>query len=324
MSTTAEGANGSAAAGGSEHTGETPPGPHRFSAGEWIAVGKRTFKEFLSDECMDLAKQIAYSSLLAFFPAVLFLVGLLGLIDAFDDVESFLAPVAPGAVLDTLDEVQKTAGGDQEGEAALTFVIGGVGAIWAASGAMSAVVKAVNRAYDRQETRPFWKLRLTSIALVLLTGAAAIGLLVLIIFGGPLGEAIADRANLGGAFELIWNILRWPLAFLGVLFFFAAVFYLAPYLRPRNWRWVSPGSLVGGALWLALSGLFALYTSFFGSYDKTYGTLASGIILLLWLNYSAFALLFGAELNAELDRQAEIRSAGGPHAGLMKPSRRAS
>ena len=116
--------------------------------------------------------------------------------------------------------------------------------------------------------------------------------------------------------------MRWPLAFCAVLVFFALVYYLAPNVDQRSWKWVTPGSLVGAILWLVLSGLFSVYTSFSSSYDKTYGSLAGGIILLLWLNYSAFALLFGAELNSELDRQAEIRASGGPNAGLTKPSRR--
>ena len=107
-----------------------------------------------------------------------------------------------------------------------------------------------------------------------------------------------------------------------MLLFFALVYYLAPNESQRSWHWVSPGSIVGGLGWLALSGLFALYTSFAGSYNETYGSIAGGIVLLLWLNYSAFALLFGAELNAELDRQADIRAAGGPNAGLVKPARR--
>ena len=158
--------------------------------------------------------------------------------------------------------------------------------------------------------------------LVALTGLVTAALFLLIVFGGPLGAAIADKAGLGGAFELVWGIVRWPLAFVAILLFFALVYYLAPNEDQRSWKWVTPGSLVGAILWLVLSGLFSVYTSFSSSYDKTYGSLAGGIILLLWLNYSAMALLFGAELNAELDRQAEIRAAGGPRAGLVKPSRR--
>ena len=126
---------------------------------------------------------------------------------------------------------------------------------------MNAVIKSVNRAYDRVETRPFWKMRIVAIVLVCLTGLVLAGLLLLIVFGGPLGTAIADQAGLGGAFELVWTMLRWPLAFVAILLFFALVYYLAPNLDHRSWVWLTPGSLVGAVAWLVLSGLFALYTS---------------------------------------------------------------
>lgn len=190
-------------------------------------VFKRAFKEFLADDCMGLAQQIAFSSLLAFFPAMILLIGLLGLIGAYDDLKEFLGVVAPGAVIEAIDIAQESAAG-QDTATSFAVLFGGFGAIWAASG---------------------------------------------------------DQ---------------------------------------RAWKWVTPGSIVGAVLWLALSGLFALYTSFSDSYDKTYGSLAGGIILLLWLNYSAFALLFGAELNSELDRQADIRTGGGDKAGLVRPARRSA
>ncbi len=270
---------------------------------------------------MGLSAQVAFSSLLAFFPAVVFLVGLLDLISAYDALKEFLTPVAPGDVLDTIDRLQADT---SKSTSVVAFIVGAAGAIWAASGAMNAVIKAVNRAYDRVETRPFWKTRLIGVVLVVLMGLVLAGLLLLIVFGGPLGTAIADKAGLGGAFELVWSVLRWPIAFVAILMFFSLVYYLAPNLDVRSWEWLTPGALVGSVMWLVLSGLFALYTSFSDSYSKTYGTLASGIVLLLWLNYSAFALLFGAELNSELDREAEIRAAGGDKAGLVKPSRRAT
>ena len=301
-------------------SGTAPESPARLSLGDWIVVFKRAFKQFVADDCMGLAQQVAYSSLLAFFPAVIFLVGLFGLIDIYDDLREFLGVIAPSAVLDALDVAEESAAG-QSG-AALAVIIGAFGAVWAASGAMGSIIKAVNRAYDRTETRPFWKVRLIAIVLVALTGLVTAGVFILIVFGGPVGEAIADQANLGSAFALLWAILRWPIAFLAVLLFFALVYYLAPDVEHRSWKWISPGSIVGGILWLALSGLFALYTTFAGSYDKTYGSLAGAIVLLLWLNYSAFAILFGAELNSELDRQADIRASGGERAGLTRPSRR--
>jgi len=299
--------------------GHAPASPWRLSAREWADVFKRSFQSFLADDAMGMSAQVAFSSLLAFFPAMVFLVGLLDLVGAYETLREFLAPVAPGAVLDTIDTLQQDT---SKSTSVVAFIVGAAAATWAASGAMNAVIKAVNRAYDRVETRPFWKTRIVAILLVALTGLVLAGLLLLIVFGGPLGTAIAEKAHLGGAFELVWTILRWPIAFVAILLFFALVYYLAPNLDVRNWTWLTPGSLVGSLMWLALSGLFALYTSFSDSYSKTYGALASGIVLLLWLNYSAFALLFGAELNSELDRQAEIHAAGGPDAGLVKPSRR--
>jgi membrane protein len=299
--------------------GRLPSSPARLSLADWRASFSSAFKEFLADDCMGLSQQIAYSSLLAFFPAVIFLIGLLGLIDAYDTLREFLAPIAPGDVLDTIDRLQQDSTG---ATASIAFVVGAAGAVWVASGAMGSVIKAVNRAYDVVETRPFWRTRLTALVLVGLTGLVTAGLFLLIVFGGPLGTAIADYAGLGGAFEVAWGVLRWPLAFTAILLFFAIVYYLAPNRTQRSWQWITPGSVAGSIGWLVLSGLFALYTSFSDSYSRTYGALASGIVLLLWLNYSAFALLFGAELNSELDRRAEIRAAGGPDAGLTKPSRR--
>jgi membrane protein len=268
---------------------------------------------------MGLAQQVAYSSLLAFFPAVVALIGLLDLINAYDQLQSFLNPVAPKAVTDLIQQFQQDTGG---GGSVVALLVGTFGAVWAASGAMGSIVKAVNRAYDRIETRPFWRVRLIAIILVVATGLVTAGMLLLIVLGGTLGDAIAKKTVLGTGFLWVWNILRWPLAFCVVLALFALIYYLAPNQDQRDWKWITPGSLIGGLMWIALSGLFALYTSFSNSYTKTYGSLAGGIVLLLWLNYTAWSILFGAELNSELDRQADIHAAGGEHAGLIKPARR--
>jgi len=296
-----------------------PSSPEKLSLAQWFAAFKHSFTAFLKDDCTGLAQQIAYSSLLAFFPAVAFLVGALGLFHLFGDVKTLLDPIAPGGVIKFVTGLQKDSKG---GTSAAAFLIGFFGAVWAASGAMTSVIKAVNRAYERQETRPFWKVRGIAILLVVTSGITTAGIFLLIIVGGSLGDAIAKKAGLGGAFQLIWGIARWPVVFCAILLFFGLVYNLAPNKEQRSWKWITPGSIVGGLLWLLLSGLFALYVTFAGNYTKTYGTIASGVILLLWLNYSAFALLFGAELNAELDRQADIRAAGGENAGLVRLARR--
>jgi membrane protein len=304
--------------------GRVPAGPPQLSLREWLDVLKRAGKQFLKDDCMGLAQQVAYSALLAFLPSVILLIGLLGLFGpgAFNSIERFVGSVAPHGVTQMIQLAKDDAAHSKSGSA-IAFVVGTFAAVWAASGAMGSVIKAVNKAYDRIETRPFWKTRLTAIVLVIATGLATAGMFLLIVFGGDLGDAIVRRTGLGGSFKLVWNIARWPIAFAAVLLFFALVYYLAPDTKQRSWRWVSPGSLVGSVLWIALSGLFALYTSFSSSYARTYGSIAGAIVLLLWLNYSAWAILFGAELNAELDRQADIHAAGGPQAGLVKPARRA-
>jgi membrane protein len=299
--------------------GHAPRKPGRLSRGEWVTVLKRTVKAFLSDNCMGLSQQIAYSSLLAFFPAVVALVGLLDLLNAYPTLQSFLNPVAPKSVTDLISTFQQDSGGSGS---AIALVVGVFGAVWAASGAMGTIVHSVNIAYERLETRPFWKVRIISIVLVVAFGIVTAGMLLLIVVGGTLGDAISHHAHAGGAFIWVWNLLRWPIAFIAVLLLFALIYYLAPNQDQRSWRWVSPGSVLGALTWIALSGLFALYTAFSNSYTKTYGTLAGGIVLLLWLNYTAWAVLFGAELNAELDRQADIHAAGGEHAGLTKPARR--
>ncbi len=299
--------------------GRAPSGPEHLSRGDWIAAFKRTFKQFMADDCMGLSQQIAYSSLLAFFPAMVFLVAVLGLIGAYDELQAFLDPVAPQAVTDIIEQLQQDSA---KGASAVAAALGAFGAVWAGSGAMGSIVKAVNRAYDRLETRPIWKVRVISLVLVLATGLVLAGMLLMIVLGGKVGDAIASKAHLSGAFTVFWDVFRWPVAFVAILLLFALIYYLAPNADQRSWKWMTPGAFVGGVMWLALSGLFALYTSLSGSYSKTYGALAGAIVLLLWLNYSAWAVLFGAELNAELDRQADIRAAGGEKAGLIKPVRR--
>jgi len=271
----------------------------RLRAGDWLAALKSSGKEFLADDCMGLSQQVAFSSLLAFFPAMIFLIALLDLVGAYDSLQKFLAPVAPQSVTNIIDQLQRDTGS----ASVVLLALGIFGALWAGSGAMSSVVKAVNRAYDQEETRPIWRVRLISLVLLLASATVLAGILLLIILGGKLGDAIAAKGNFGGAFTWFWNIARWPLAFTVVLLLFALIYYLGPNVHDRRWRWISPGSIVGSLMWLVLSGLFALYTSFSSSYSRTYGSLAGGIVLLLWLNYSAWAVLYGAELNSELDRR---------------------
>ena len=171
--------------------GRVPSSPEKLSLAEWVAAFKRTFTAFMKDDCMGLSQQVAFSSMLAFFPAVAFLLGLVGLFHLYDDVKRFLDPIAPSGVISFVTGLQKDSKG---GTSATAFVVGLFGAVWAASGAMGSVIKAVNRAYDRQETRPFWKVRGIAIILVVTSGITTAGIFLLVIVGGSLGAEPDDQA----------------------------------------------------------------------------------------------------------------------------------
>jgi membrane protein len=276
----------------------------RLSLRGWVDIFKKAGKSFIADDCIGLSQQVAFSALLAFLPTVILVIGVLGLFGPgpFNSLEHFIGSVAPKSVVDIIDLAKEDAAHNKSGSA-LALALAVVLAFWAATGAMSSVVKAVNRAYEYVETRPVWKVRLISLGLVLATGLVLVGTFLLIIFGGNLGDAIARRTPLDGGFKVFWNIARWPVAFVAVLLFLELIYYVAPNRESRTWRWLTPGAIVGSLAWLGLSGLFALYTSYSSSYNRTYGSLAGGIILVLWLYYSAWAILFGAELNSQVDRR---------------------
>ena len=161
----------------------------------------------------------------------------------------------------------------------------------------------MNRAYGLDESRPFWKLRLIAVLLVVMTALTTTATLVLVVFGAPLGEAIANKAHLGTVWDISWAILRWPVTLTAALTFFALVYYLAPNTNDAHVEMDHAGRGRRSLLWLALSGLFAVYATFSGSYSRTYGALAAGVILLLWLNYTAWSILYGAELNDQFKKQ---------------------
>ena len=200
-------------------TEPAPTSPYRLSLGSWGSALKSTVKEFLADDCLGLAQQIAFSSLLAFFPSVILVVGLLGLLGsgAYDSLIHLLGSVAPKGVLDAID-LAKQSSADNHAGSAIALAIGVVGALWAASGATASIVKAVNRASDLEESRPFWKVRLLALGARRCSPASSPRFVfVLIVFGGPLGDAVAKRADLGSEFTVLWDILRWPIAFAGIL-----------------------------------------------------------------------------------------------------------
>lgn len=288
---------------------------------DWRAVFVRSVKEFLDDNGTMLASALAYSTFFA-IPAVLLLaVGLFTLIAGPETITTLMThfgKVMPSQATDLLGSSLRRL--DSKPSTGITMtVIGGVLALWATTGAMTAYMTALNLAYDQKDKRNFLKKRLVAVAMVAVIGTAFLLVAVLLIFGPPLERLVAAHAGgASGAVGWVWWIAEWPILLVGLLAAFSTLLFLGPNITPRRWHFVTPGAVFAAIVWLAASGLFAVYTSSFGSYNKTWGSLAAVIIMLTWLWLAAIALLLGAEINAETARSLEFRSAP----GSPRPARR--
>jgi len=267
---------------------------------------KATVQEFQRDDAMGLAAQLAYYLILALFPFILVLVSLMGTFGSEELASEVLAyfrkvmPEEAYAIVKTF--TANIISGRAEAPGLLSFGI--LFTIWAASGAFAALINALNRAYDVQETRPFWKVRGIAILMTLgLSVLVLIGVLLLVV-GEPIGRAIAGLFGLDDLFLLVWDIVRWPAALFFMVFTVALIYYFAPDVD-QPFRWITPGGLIGVLLWVLASVAFNFYVSNFGSYNRTYGSIGAVIVLLLYLYISSLTILVGAELNATLVRMKE-------------------
>ena len=269
-------------------------------------VLKATVQEFQRDDALGLAAQLAYYLILALFPFILVLVSLMGTFGSEElasEVLTYFQRVMPQqayAIIETF--TANIISGQAEAPGLFTFGI--LFTIWAASGAFAALINALNRAYDVQETRPFWKVR--SIAILMTLGLSILVLIgvLLLVLGPQIGDTIAQVFGLKDTFELVWNIARWPAALFFMVFTVALLYYFAPDVE-QPFRWITPGGLIGVLLWVLASFAFNIYVSNFGSYNKTYGSIGAMIVLLLYLYISSLTILFGATLNAILIRMKE-------------------
>jgi len=269
-------------------------------------VLKATVQEFQRDDALGLAAQLAYYLILALFPFILVLVSLMGTFGSEElasEVLTYFQRVMPQqayAIIETF--TANIISGQAEAPGLFTFGI--LFTIWAASGAFAALINALNRAYDVQETRPFWKVR--GIAILMTLGLSVLVLIgvLLLVLGPQIGDTIAQVFGLKDTFELGWNIARWPAALFFMVFTVALLYYFAPDVE-QPFRWITPGGLIGVLLWVLASVAFNFYVSNFGSYNKTYGSIGAVIVLLLYLYISSLTILFGATLNAILVRMKE-------------------
>ena len=275
----------------------------------WLAVLKRSVREFKHDDVTDRAAALTYFGVLALFPAMLVLVSILGLLgkSTTQKVLNNVAQIAPGGVHSFLNGVVTQVQG-KAGIAGLAGIIGLLVAFWSASGYVAAFMRASNAIYDVDEGRPIWKtipVRIgTTLALVIMLVIAA----TIVVLTGPVANQVGQAFGIGHAAVLIWDIAKWPVLLVIVSLMLSLLYKASPNIRQPGFRWISAGGVIAVVLWLVASGAFALYVSFSGSYNKTYGSLATVIIFLVWLWITNIAILLGAEFNAELQRERAIRT----------------
>ena len=267
---------------------------------------KATVQDFQRDDALGLAAQLAYFLILALFPFILVLVSLMGTFgspELASEVLAYFRQVMPQQVYELIEKyTSDIISGNRP--APYLFSFGILFTLWSASGAFAALINALNRAYDVQETRPFWKVRGIAILMTLgLSVLILVGVLLLVV-GEPIGQTIADVFGLGEIFEFVWNIIRWPVALFFMMFAVALLYYFSPDVN-QPFRWITPGGLIGVLLWVLASVAFSFYVNNFGSYNKTYGSIGVVIILLLYLYISSLTILFGAALNATLVKMKE-------------------
>jgi membrane protein len=256
--------------------------------------------EVLADNCLGLAAQLAYYFFLALFPALLFITAIVSFIPVaglLDTITGMLARVAPGEVLSIVqDQILKIAHEKNGG----LLTIGMLGTIWSTSSGVTAIIDTLNQAYDIQESRPWWKVRLLALGLTLGLALFIVISFALVLVGPTLAEKVAVWLHMGPAFEWTWKIVQWPLVFGLVTFAIAMIYYYAPDAE-QEWIWITPGSIIATLLWLLISLGFKFYVVHFTSYNATYGAIGGVIVLMLWFYVSALAVLVGAELNAEIE-----------------------
>jgi membrane protein len=280
-----------------------PDAPTEMKGKSWGGVLKRTFTEFKDDNLTDWAAALTYYGVLSIFPALIVLVSILGLIgsSATQPLIDNLGTVAPGPAKQIFTDAIKNLQGSS-GASGVIFIVGLAGAIWSASGYISAFMRASNAIYDMEEGRPIWKTLPVRVGLtVLLMVLTAISAVAVTLSGG-LAKQVGNVVGLGDTAIQVWNIAKWPVLVLFVSFMFAVLYWAAPNVKQPGFKWLSPGSVLAVIGWIIASVAFAFYVANFGSYNKTYGALAGPIIFLVWLWISNIMILLGAEFNAEIER----------------------
>ncbi len=269
----------------------------------WLSLAKRIWANIGKDRIFGHAAELSYYFLLALFPLLLFLTSVIGVLIGSGtglrhSLFNYLGKILPGSasqlVSDTMFEVSSASGGGK-----ISFGI--LAAVWAASNGMGAISESLNIAYHVEETRPWWKQRLTAVLLTIALAVLIITALILVLYGSKIADWLAISYGFGFVFSLLWKILQWPIILGFLLLGFALIYYWGPDLRDQDWRWVTPGSVVAVVLWLMVSLAFRLYLHYFDSYSKTYGSMGAVIVLMLWFYLTGASILIGGEINSDIE-----------------------
>lgn len=283
----------------------------------------KTAREFSSDQCMDMAAALTYYAVLSLFPGLIAVFSLLGVVGqrqaTSDAVLELIGEAAPGESADAIrGPIEQMASSSAAGVALITGILL---AVWSASGYVGALSRAMNRIYEIEEGRPFWKLKpvqllVTVVAIVLLVLAA-----VILVVSGPITEAVGDALGIGSVAQTVWSILKWPVLLFIVVLIVAILYYATPNARQPKFRWMSVGALLAIIVLAIATMAFGFYVANFSNYDRTYGSLAGIVIFLLWLWIANLALLFGAEFDAELERGRQLQAGIAAEQDIQLPPR---
>ena len=278
----------------------------------WRAVLVRTLKEFRNDNLSDWAAALTYRSVLTLAPAMLVLVSALGLLgkSTTDKLVANIGQLAPGSVRSVLQQIVDSV--QARSSAGLAALIGLALALWSASAYVAAFMRASNAIYEMGEGRPIWKTVPIRIAITLAMTVMGVLAAIIVVFSGPLADRVGRALGLGRTALMLWSILKWPLLIVIVSMMLAILYYAAPNVKQPGIQWITPGGVLAILIWVIASGAFAVYVSHFGSYNKTYGSLASVIVFLLWMWLTNVAILLGAEFNAELQRARAVQAGQRP------------